>query len=1044
MKDMGQWALDNRKLVYFILVMLTLGGYLAYRGMSKLEDPEIKVKQAAVVTLYPGASSHEVELEVTDQLEKSIRSLRHVKKITSSSMADASVLMVEMSELLGNEEVDQAFEQLRRKVYDTQSSLPSGAQPSMVMDGFGDVFGMFYALTFEGYTNEEATRYAELVRSEVQQIAGVSQVGIYGVQAKTINIDLNEDRLASLGILPMQVLQLIQGQNSTIYSGYYDAGGQRLRVSVNDRYRTVQDISALLIQGLDGSQVRLGDIATISEGYAHPMRQAMRYDGHNALGISISARSGTDITQVSKAVEATVARLEAERLPSGMQMQKVFFQPDRVSDALGAFMTNLVESVVIVVVILIFFMGWRSGAILGVGLLITVMGSILLLNMFDGTLQRVSLASFILAMGMLVDNAIVVLDGIQIGLERGLPRQQALTEPGRKTAMPLLGATLIAILSFLPLFLSPDTAGIYVRDLFIVLAVSLMLSWIIALVMNPILADWLIHPKGQTKEGDPYTGSFYRALERVVAWVLSHRLITMGIATAMVLASVWGYRLLPQGFFPDMDYDQLYIEYKLPESYTTAQVDSDVRSIEGYLMQHPEIEHVTAAIGGTPARYNLVRSITSSSLSYGELIVDFTSSSAALQYLDSLQTYLSAQYPRAQVRVKRYNLMYKEYPIELEFRGPDPAVLRELADSAVRVMQASPYTLMARSNWFPRVPAVEVQYDQPKALSAGLSRRDIGMSLLVSTYGLPMETFYDGATPKTITIRSVDHEGKPREGLDNASVFGLLPSLSGLDASTLEGILTGAISKDELITQTLAPRPLSSVSDGMKLVWEEPIIVRTNGQRSIKAQAMPLNGVSTETLRSDLAARLDTLELPEGYAMSWEGEYGASSEAMSYLFRYYPLALVLMIGILIMLFKDYRKPLVVVLSLPILAVGVVWGMYISGKTFTFTAIVAVLGLLGMMIKNVIVLLDEVTLLTSQGMGQYRALIYSAKSRVRPVMLASATTILGMLPLLGDALFGPTAVVIMAGLTVASIATIVFTPVIYAILYRVHRDEALED
>ncbi len=1040
MINWGVWALKNKRLVYFLLLMLTLGGVTAYMSMSKLEDPEIKVKQAAIVTAYPGASSHEVELEVTDKLEKSIRSLAAVKTVKSSSMADVSVITVELSELLSNKEVDQAFDLLRRKVYDVQGALPTGAQESVILDGMGDVFGLFYAFQYEGYSNEEAVQYAELIQREVKGIKGVSQVVIYGKQAQTINIDLNEEKLANLGIMPMQVLQLIQGQNAIIYSGYYDVGGQRMRVSVSNRYKTVEDISDLIIQGTQGDQIRLGDIAHISEGYANPHRSGMRFDGKQALGIAISANSGTDITKVGKAVEELIQRIEIERLPAGMKMHKVFFQSDRVKDSLNSFIINLIESVLIVVFILIFFMGWRSGVILGIGLFVTVMGSILLLNTFDGTLQRVSLMAFILAMGMLVDNAIVVLDGIQINLEKGMERSRALTEPGMQTAMPLLGATLIAILSFLPIFLSPDTAGIYVRDLFIVLAVSLMLSWILALVMNPILADKMMHPKKLKSEGEAYTGRFYDTLERVVKWVLHHRWVSVSSVAVVVLISLWGYRLLPQGFFPDMDYNQLYIEYKLPEGYTTRRVDHDLKEIEDYLRGRKEIDHVTTAIGGTPARYNLVRSITGSSLSYGELIVDFYTPKDAVENLDEIQAYLTERYPDAQVRVKRYNLMYKEYPIELEFRGPDPAVLRNLAEQAVDIIQKDPKTLMVRSNWFPRVPALQIDYNQPKALRAGLSRRDIGLSLLTATYGLPMGTFYDGAEPKTITIRTVNQEGQPLDALDNAAIFSMLPSINKLDRKTLEGLLTGAVTKEDIISSLLQSKPLSSVTDGVQLIWEEPIIMRTDGERSIKAQCVPITGVSNETLRSSIAPALENIALPEGYSMKWEGEYGASEEATTYLFMYYPVAIILMIGILIMLFGDYKKPIVIILCLPTLAIGVVWGMYISGKTFSFTAIVAVLGLIGMMIKNIIVLLDEVTLLTSQGIDEYHALVSSAKSRVRPVMLASATTILGMLPLLTDALFGPTAVVIMAGLIVATVMTIIFAPLVYALLYKVRIPE----
>lgn len=1038
MINLSNWAIDNKKLIYFLIVMFMVGGGIAYKNMSKLEDPELKVKQAAVVTMYPGASSHEVELEVTDQLEESIRSLSIVQEVNSESMNDVSVITVTLSTLLHNDEVEQGWELLRRKVHDVQRSLPEGAMESIVLDGFGDVFGMFYALTYDGYSNEEAIRYAELLSKELQKIDGISQVNIFGKQNQSINIDLYEDKMANLGIHPAIVLNTLKAQNQSVYSGYYDTGGQRMRISVGDRSRTVDDIKNLLLEGVQGDQLRLGDIASVSEGYEQPTRSGMRYDGKKAIGISISANSGTDITKIGKQVEKLFDHLQQERLPVGMELQKVFFQPERVQDALGNFMLNLLESVLIVVLILIFFMGIRSGLILGLSLLVTVLGSIALLQIFDGTLQRVSLASFILAMGMLVDNAIVILDGIQIDMERGFSRREALTEPGKKTALPLLGATLIAILSFLPIFLSPDTTGIYVRDLFIVLAVSLLLSWVLALVMIPVLADDSLHFKKKVKESELYSGWIYRWLALTIRFVLGHKRLTLLLGVIAVGVSLFGYRLLPKEFFPDMDYNQLYIEYRLPEGYTTVGIEKDIKEIEEYLQEQPKITHVTTAIGATPSRYNLVRSVTRSSLSYGELIVDFESSKDAIESIDGLQAYLSEHYPSAQVRVKRYNLMFKEYPIEVEFQGPDPAVLRSLTDSVVDIMRRNPNTLMARSNWFPKVPSLHIQYDQSKALTAGLSRRDIGLSMMTTTYGIPIGSFYEGADCKSINVRTVDRDGQPIEGLEQAPVFGTLPSLSSINKQTIQGLMTGAVSPADVVSMVLHTTPLSGISEGIELVWEEPIIRRTNGERSMKAQCSPLNGQSAESLRSSIEEDVENIVLPEGYSMKWGGEYSASNDSTKYLFRYYPVAVILMIIILILLFGDYRKPLIVILCLPPLSIGIVWGMLLSGKMFGFTGIVATLGLIGMMIKNIIVLLDEISLLISNGVTPHIALIESSKSRLRPVMLASLTTVLGMLPLLTDELFGPAAVVIMGGLLVGTLITLLFVPLLYALFYRIHK------
>ena len=423
MIDYGKWGLDNRKLVYFLVACLLIGGALAITNMGKLEDPEIVVKQALVVTTYPGASAHQVELEVTDLLEKSIRTMKNIEFVESHSMNDLSMITVGLSTLVPNDEVDDQWSILRRKVNDIQTQLPEGASIPTVKDDFGDVMGMFYAMTSDGFSDREMGDYAQLIKRELLAVEGVSRVDIYGEGKECIYIEMYEDKIANIGISPAEVLSTLSGQNKTVYSGYYDAGDMSLRVTVNDKYRNAEDIGELLLQGHQGDQFRLKDVAKVYTGYESPVRNEMKYDNQKALGISISALSETDITQVGKRVEARISELTDSRIPVGMELHKVFFQPDRVSESLNSFMLNLVESVVIVVLLLVFFMGFKSGMIIGFNLVIIVLGSLLILNLTGGTLQRVSLGSFILAMGMLVDNAIVVLDGILIDLQRGKPRK---------------------------------------------------------------------------------------------------------------------------------------------------------------------------------------------------------------------------------------------------------------------------------------------------------------------------------------------------------------------------------------------------------------------------------------------------------------------------------------------------------------------------------------------------------------------------------------------------------------------------------------------
>ena len=1001
--------------------------------MPKLEDPAVRVKQALVVATYPGASAHQVELELTDPIEKSIRQMPGIDHIESASYADMTIITVELHPTVKDDELEQQWDLLRRKVENIKPSLPKGSQVMTVADDFGDVYGMFYALTGDGLSDRQLSDYAELIKREVLAIDGVTRVDIYGKRQECININLKEEKMANLGVLPTEVIQTLNGQNATSYAGYYDNGTRRIRVTVDDKFRSVEDIANMLIAGHDDDQLRIRDIADVSKGYEKVTRNAMLRDGERALGISIACSSSHDILKVGDKVEEKLGQL-AERMPVGVEYNKVFFQPERVSDSLYTFLINLLESVVIVVVVLIFFMGFKSGVILGMSLAVIVFGSFLVLNGFDGTLQRVSLAAFILAMGMLVDNAIVIVDGILVDLRSGKPRAEALTSIGRKTAMPLLGATLIAILAFMPIFLSPDTSGVYVRDLFIVIAVSLLLSWLLALTHVPLMANRLLHPK--VSEGEAYKGKAYDMLDKVMGICLRHRLMVVGAAVVLLVGSMSCYPFLQQSFFPDMEYDQLYIEYKLPEGYNSTQVENDLEQMRKMLMQCKDVTHVTTSIGGTPSRYNLVRSIATPSLAYGELIVDFTSPETLVEHLDSMQRTLNDRFPDAYIKIKRYNLMYKKYPIEICFNGPDPQVLHQLTDSAMAIVRNSDKVCLPTSDWEPQVPVLTVDYNQQAARTSGLSRGDVALSLMSYTDGIPVGTFYDGIHPENIYVKCHTDKGEEVENLDRVNVFGMMPNVGNVfNRSTVQKLMSGRLDKDDVIRQVTSTTPLSQVSKGIDIRWEEPVVVRYNGQRQQRLQCSPAPGVSTESARQSIAKAIESISLPEGYSLSWEGEYKASTQSKQYLFKGFPLSVVMMLLILIMLFNDFRRPAIIFSCIPLVVVGVFPSVLLSGKDFGFVAIVGILGLIGMMIKNGIVLIDEISLQISQGKPLDRALIDSSKSRLLPVMMASLTTILGMIPLISDSLFGSLAVTIMGGLAAGTIIILIFIPVLYSLMYK---------
>lgn len=1079
--DFGKWAFKNRALVYFLVWVLVIGGIYSAWQMSKLEDPEIKVKIAMVITTYPGASAHEVEMQVTDPLEKSIRSMSGVDNTESYSYADLSIIQVELTSTISNEEVEQKWDMLRRKVNDGQANLPSGASKSVVREDFSEVYGMFYALTGDGMTERELSDYANLIKRELGEVEGVDRVQIYGEQRECINVRLRQDKMSALGISPIEVLQTLEGQNKAVYAGYYDNGDQRIRVHVSDRFTEVENISRMLVSGHEGEQLRVSDIATVEKGTETPVRNELTRDGQRSLGILVAPASGADVVKVGARIEKRIKELRETRFPTGMEFHKVFFQPERVTDALSSFIINLIESVAIVVLILMLTMGFKSGVIIGVSLVVIVFGSFLLLLGFDGTMQRVSLGSFILAMGMLVDNAIVIIDGILVDLKRGVPRREAMTNIGRRTAMPLLGATVIAILSFLPIFLSPDTAGIYVRDLFIVLAVSLLLSWILALVHVPLMANRMLAKGNVLKIGaSAITESWhsgeslerekhglddedvelasevmteknnaageqtttpdtwpYRIMRSVLLFGLRHRYINMVLMLGAVALAAWLYQFMKQGFFPDMVYDQAYMEYKLPEGCNSTRVKKDLQEIEAWLNTRPEVKHVTMSLGGTPGRYNLVRTIATPSLSYGELIIDFTSAEDLEKNANEIQEYLTCNYPDAYCKLKLYNLMFKKYPIEVQFTGPDPAVLHALSDSARAIMLANPDVCLVTTDWDPAVPVINIDYDQSVARQAGLSRSDVGLSVLTATGGIPIGSIRDGIYKNNIYVKTEAPDGTPIDDLSSLQLFSALPNLGVLlTEDNLLRLRAGKADKEHVIENLFGTVPLSAATEGVSIEWEDPVIPRYNGSRMQRVQCSPVAGKETERTRAALAKQIERITLPAGYSMQWMGERQASQRSMKYLFQNFPMAIILMIAILIMLFTDYRKMGVIVCTIPLVFVGVVLTILITGKIFSFVAIVGALGLIGMVIKNGIVLMDEINLEIEMGKPIHEALVDSALSRLRPVMMASLTTILGMIPLLSDAMFGSLAVTIMGGLFFGTIITLIFVPILYALFFNI--------
>lgn len=1041
----SEMAFQRKTIFYFLLAVILVGGILSFMRISKLEDPEIVIMQARVVTIYPGASAHEVELQVTDVLETEINTLSDLNLVMSQSEDNVSMITVELKMTVPQEEIPQRWEFLRRKITAAVPKLPAGAQTPMVIDDFADVYGMFYAMTADGYSYEEMKKYAEYVKQELLEVDGVKRVAIFGAPEPVADIILPAETMGELGVFPLQIMSAISGQNQTVYPGVLETGDQLVRVGVSDKITSLDDLKNIQIRGIRGDQFRLGDIATVQKGYSTPLRNTMTLNNQKAIAISASMETGENIIEVGKRVEQRMEELRGS-IPAGFHFEKVFFQPDVVKEAIDGFMWNLVASVAIVILVLMLTMGLRSGVIIGIGLLLTVLATFPVLLATGGTLQRISLGAFIIAMGMLVDNAIVIADGILVDLGKGVKRSVALTRTAKRTAMPLLGATLITISAFLPVFLSKDTAGTYTRDLFIVLCISLLFSWILALTQIPLFAERWLKVKGEGDSTPHPEGKTHRAVRLVLSFLINHKPATIAVASLLMLLVALNVKNIENTFFPDFNYNQVYVEYQLPDGTSPDRVNADLEQITAHLLQMEEVKMVVASHGMTPTRYCLVRALGEAGDRVGELIVNFEDYKTMVRMKPVLEKYLYENYPDAYIRIRKYNLSVKaSHTVEVEFRGPDPAVLHRLSRQVQEIMRRTPgadqYTIC--DDWHPMGKSVMAQYDPTLATRAGVSRSDLSNALLAATTGLPLGKYYEGETAYTIQMKTRAADGSLLQDLSDIPVWSMLPDVGRLLGTDAMELLYGTKTTDELAKEMVSPVPLSAVTSGIGLNWEETLVHRTNGKRSIQAQCDPIEGFSPADVRRAMMKEVAAIDLPEGYSYKWVGEHDLQRDALRNIFSFLPLSVMLILLILLLLFNDLRKPLIVLVVIPLTAIGVVPGLILTGSPFTFMAIVGAIGLIGMLVKNSVVLLDEIDKQIGEGIPRFTALVNATIARTRPVIMASVTTILGMLPLLTDPMYKSMAVTIISGLIVGTLITLVFVPILYAVAFHIHRDETGE-
>ena len=1041
---MTRFFIQRPLLFWSLMVAILVAGVLSFIQMPKLEDPAISLKQAMVVVPWPGASAHDMELKVAQTMEDELRALPNVKKIKTECQNGSAMFTVEFQMTVLNRDIEQHFDLLRRKVNDVASRLPQGCYAPIVIDDMMDVYGIFYALTADGYDYPEMYDYAKYIRRELLDVKGVKRINIVGNRDEVINIILSKEQIARNGIVPTQIISALQSAGKMVNAGKYHSGDERIALYVDSSVENEEDIRNLLIQTMDGKRIRIGDIARVERAYSEPQRNGFFVGGRPALAICVAMESSAIVPDVGKAVDAKLAQA-MQQMPAGFQTEKIFFQPDKVNDAISSFMWNLLESVAIVILVLIFTMGFRSGLIIGFGLVLTVAVSFPILLMCGTTLQRISLGAFIVAMGMLVDNAVVIMDGILVDKQRGLPPKVYLYRIGRNTAMPLLGATIIAASTFLSVYLSPDTAGEYAGDLFLVLCVSLLASWVLALVQVPMCAkSWLpSRKKSNGTSGAVMNSPIHRFVRRTIAFLIGYKRTTILVAFGVLALSIFGMTRVKNLFFPDFDSKPFVVECFFPAATAANTVRDRLLEMEDSLSDNPALERIAISQGSAPAHYCLVRPMTSGGDCYGELIIDCKDYKTVLKQIPIVRKQLRESFPEAYIRIRKYNFsIATSHTVEVEFSGPDPAVLRDLSHQAEAIMRRCPYVdpYSVQNNWKPTGKAMVAEYVQQDALRSGIERGDVGNALLAATDGMPVGVLNDQDRMVMLNLQVRNADGSRISNLNDIPVWSMMNV--HFSNEELQGALGGGNAMGELQDKVFRATPLGNVAKDIRLDWDEDVVLRLNGRRIIEAECDPnpdCDAATPAKVVSLIKDEIEAIPLPAGYAMRWVGEGEVQGEAIGNLMRFVPLTVFLILAILLLLFNSWRKVILILLCFPFVFCGITPSLLLSGQPMTFMAIIGILGLIGMMVKNAIVLVDEINRLqTEEKKHPYTAVIEATVSRVRPVLMASLTTIVGMLPLVTDPMYSSMAITIMGGLTVGTIITLILLPLFYTAMFRIRK------
>ena len=1013
--NIGELSVRHKVISWLLVILLVGGGIAGFDAMGKLEDPNFTIKEAKIITEYPGATAQQTQDEVTYHIEEAIQRMPQLKRIKMSiSRPGYSDIQIEFKDEYTTTDFPDIYDELRRKIADMKHKLPPGAQEPTIVDEFADVYGLYFAVTGVGYTYRDLKDVADNLQRELVLVPGVRKIVIGGAQDEVVYVEISRARLGQLGITPERVLEVLASQNLVADGGKVRVGDEFVRISPTGEFQSVAEIGNLLIssdaRGEDKRFVYLSDIATIRRAYRDEPGKMVFVNGQPALTVGISMLPGENVVNVGKRLRKRFDELR-ETLPVGMEVHEIYDQPTAVDKSVNGFIINVSEALVIVIVVLLFFMGLRTGLIIGAVLLITVAGTLWIMQMFGIQLQRVSLGALVIALGMLVDNAIVVAEGMLVRIRGGMPASKAARDVVGSTMMALLGGTAIGILAFSAIGLSQNNTGEFARSLFYVILISLSLSWITAISTTPLLCALFLKADPQTaeKKADPYGGILFQLYRGLLETALRYRWVTVAGVFGLFVTAVIGFGNVKEAFFPNANTPMFFVDIWSIEGTDIRKTRDDTLKVSEFLRKQPGVVQTTSVIGGGDARFSLVYEPKEDSPAYAQVIVRTETREQIPSVWSSVENFMTLEMPQIDPIIKPLRIgPGRDGKIEARFHGPDAVVLRRLADKAMAVFRDDPETKEIRHDWRQPQKLIRPIFNEQLARQLGITRQDLAHALKRAFEGEQVGLYRDGIRLLPILVRPPIVERKDVTNIQDVPLW----------SPTLRRSI-----------------PIQQIVLRFDTVWEETVIRGRNRKQTIIASANPTGDLTSEVF-ARVKPKIEAIELPPGFSLSWGGEYEDSFEAQSALFSALPVGFLFMIVVSILLFGKIRQPLIIWLTVPLALIGVTAGMLIFDGKFDFMSLLGLLSLIGLLIKNAIVLIEEIDQQIAGGKLPYDAIVESSVSRMRPVTMAAATTVLGMIPLLQDVFFINMAITIMGGLTFATVLTLIVVPVLYAVFFRV--------